>query len=141
MPDTTPCLTRVSAYGLVRDADLWLLCRISDRIPEFGGMWTLPGGGLDFGEHPAEGMVREVFEETGLHVRPIGLADLDSISGLSPDGPFHSIRIIYHTEIVGGTLTAEVDRTTDLCRWFTRDQTLDLELVDLVRTALPLAFR
>ena len=139
-PADTIHLTRVAAYGLVRDARRVLLCRISDMISGFGGMWTLPGGGVEFGEHPAEGMVREVFEETGMHVRPIGIAEVDSISGESPVGTFHSIRIIYRTQLVGGVLTAEIDGTTDLCRWFTHDQARDLDAVDLVRTALPFAF-
>ncbi|HSX28291.1 MAG TPA: NUDIX hydrolase [Candidatus Saccharimonadales bacterium] len=31
--------------------------------------WSLPGGGLDHGEAPADGLRREVFEELGLEVR------------------------------------------------------------------------
>lgn len=31
-------------------------------------VWVLPGGGLDPAESPEEGAIREVFEETGLHV-------------------------------------------------------------------------
>lgn len=33
-------------------------------------MWGTPGGGVDPGEHPAEAVVREVFEEVGLIVVP-----------------------------------------------------------------------
>jgi len=33
------------------------------------GQWCLPSGGMDAGESPSETVVREVFEETGLHVR------------------------------------------------------------------------
>jgi 8-oxo-dGTP diphosphatase len=32
------------------------------------GRWALPGGGVDPGEQPAEAVVREVYEETGVHV-------------------------------------------------------------------------
>jgi 8-oxo-dGTP diphosphatase len=32
------------------------------------GRWTLPGGAVDPGEQPAEAVVREVYEETGVHV-------------------------------------------------------------------------
>lgn len=31
-------------------------------------VWVLPGGGMDNGESPEQTVVREVFEETGLHV-------------------------------------------------------------------------
>jgi len=43
---------RVAAYNVcVDDADRLLLCRLSG-ITEAPGSWTLPGGGIDFGEHP-----------------------------------------------------------------------------------------
>lgn len=34
------------------------------------GRWVLPGGSLEPGETPADGAVREVWEETGLRVEP-----------------------------------------------------------------------
>ncbi len=38
-----------------------------------GGGHSLPGGALEPGEPPAEAVIREVFEETGLAVRPVRL--------------------------------------------------------------------
>lgn len=37
--------------------------------PHRGG-WSLPGGLLDHGETPADGVAREVYEETGLRIDP-----------------------------------------------------------------------
>jgi 8-oxo-dGTP diphosphatase len=34
----------------------------------FTGCWTLPGGFVDYGEHPREGAVREVLEELGIEI-------------------------------------------------------------------------
>jgi 8-oxo-dGTP diphosphatase len=34
------------------------------------GRWSLPGGAIDPGEEPADAIVREVWEETGVHVIP-----------------------------------------------------------------------
>jgi len=34
----------------------------------FTGHWTLPGGFVDYAEHPLEGAMREVLEEIGIHV-------------------------------------------------------------------------
>ncbi|HEY9603262.1 MAG TPA: NUDIX domain-containing protein, partial [Allocoleopsis sp.] len=41
-----------------------LLTRRTDN-----GRWCLPGGRMDAGEEAAEACIREVLEETGLHVR------------------------------------------------------------------------
>jgi len=140
MNDAIPQITRIAAYGLVRNDEQILLCRLSKQLPRFAGMWTLPGGGRKFGEPPADGMVREIFEETGLQVEPSEIACIDSITGNLPGRAYHSIRILYHTQLLGGTLTYEQDGTTDLCQWFTREETRSLGLVDLVQVALPLTF-
>ena len=34
------------------------------------GSWSLPAGAIDPGEGPAQAVVREAYEETGLHVVP-----------------------------------------------------------------------
>lgn len=36
----------------------------------FPGYWELPGGKVDLGEHFIDGLIREIFEETGFHVEP-----------------------------------------------------------------------
>lgn len=36
-------------------------------------LWVLPGGAIDPGETPADALVREMWEETGLHVRPLAI--------------------------------------------------------------------
>ncbi|MBA2287280.1 MAG: NUDIX hydrolase N-terminal domain-containing protein [Ktedonobacteraceae bacterium] len=45
-----------------------LLIRRADN-----GLWAMPGGALDVGETPAEGVVREVLEETGFACEPVAL--------------------------------------------------------------------
>jgi 8-oxo-dGTP pyrophosphatase MutT (NUDIX family) len=101
-------------------------------------MWTLPGGGIEFGEHPQAAMTREVEEETGLLVSPTGLAGIDSICEEVPDRAFHGVRIIYHAEMIGGALRNETDGTTDMCQWHAIETLDRLEIVDLVEAAIPM---
>jgi len=45
---------------------------LARRRPEpFAGHWDIPGGFLEEGEHPVDGMRRELREETGLEVEPV----------------------------------------------------------------------
>jgi ADP-ribose pyrophosphatase YjhB (NUDIX family) len=132
--------TRISAYGLIlQDAQI-LLCRLSSTFPKHPGHWTLPGGGLEFGEDPAVAVVREVYEETGLTVQPGAVASIDSLLVDEAERAFHGLRIIYYTTVTGGTLRYERDGSTDLCAWWTYDEAKRLPLVDLVQVGLQLAF-
>lgn len=56
----TPCTYRISVKAIIKDEEgRVLLGREKD------GFWELPGGGLEHGENPKEGLAREVSEETG----------------------------------------------------------------------------
>lgn len=59
--------------GIVFDADGRLLLIRRGHEPS-AGLWSLPGGRVEPGETDAEAVVRELHEETGLTVRPTGLA-------------------------------------------------------------------
>ena len=132
--------TRIAAYGLVLKDNKILLCKISKQFPKAAGFWTLPGGGLEFGEDPADTVVREVEEETGLLIKPLSVAGIDSFTQEDNDHAFHGIRILYHTELLGGELRYEKDGSTDLCEWWTYKEALNLPLVSLVSAGLSLAF-
>ena len=55
-----------SVTGIVYDErDRILLVRQSA-----GGVWSAPGGSVDPNETPADAVVREVWEETGLYIDP-----------------------------------------------------------------------
>ncbi len=132
--------TRIAAYALIVRDCLLVLCRISRALPEDAGKWTLPGGGLQFGEHPADAVVREVREETGLRVRPLDVAGIDSHRVEIDGRAHHGVRIIYRVELLGGELAGEIDGTTDHCAWLTLEQARALDLVGLARAGLDLAF-
>ena len=57
--------------------------------------WGLPGGGLEYGEHPEEAVIREVWEETGLRVC---VERLLLINTLRPD----RVGMYYLCRITGG---------------------------------------
>lgn len=130
-----PTLTRLAAYGVIRRDGRILLCRVAPgNIGE--GLWTLPGGGLAFGEAPEAAALREVEEETGLTARIRGAPAIHSDNGTWPfsAGPvmYHTIRFVYPMEIVGGAERPEVYGSTDEFRWFALDELQGLALGDLV---------
>ncbi len=102
-------------------------------------MWTLPGGGLEFGEHPEAGMIREVHEETGLNVLATGLVGVHSFTRDKDHEAFQSIQIIYKTKVVEGSLRHEQQGTTDMCKWQPLQEIDNLKRVELVDIALSMS--
>src|SRR5262249_57659339 len=72
-PPISGARQRFAAYGLVTSpAGEVLLALISDGYPG-AGHWHLPGGGTDFGEAAADGLLRELVEETDQRGQIVGL--------------------------------------------------------------------
>ena len=121
---------RIGAYGIARDdQDRILLVRSSPRSNN-PGKWVLPGGGLDHGEDPNLGVVREFHEETGLDIAITGLREVfaDFVKFPWRNVIIHHDRIIFEVEVVGGTLLGETNGTTDLPMWVPRDDVASMDL-------------
>lgn len=58
---------------VIRDGKALLIRRGSEPLK---GEWSIPGGMLELGETIAEGVIRELHEETGLRVRLLGLIEV-----------------------------------------------------------------
>jgi ADP-ribose pyrophosphatase YjhB (NUDIX family) len=128
----------LAAYTLCVEDGRLLLSRVAPGYPA-AGLWTLPGGGVGFGEDPADAAQRELAEETGLEGRIDDLAFVNSISG---DGvaeqrdPWHGVRIVYLATITGGTLRDEVDESSDRAEWATLPDLDGRPVTELVDVAL-----
>jgi 8-oxo-dGTP pyrophosphatase MutT (NUDIX family) len=81
------------------------------------GMWTAPGGSVDPGETPADAMVREIWEETGLYavpVRILGVYGGPQCLVTYPNGDrTEYVMTAFECEVRGGTLHAVSDETDD----------------------------
>ncbi|QSB15605.1 NUDIX domain-containing protein [Natronosporangium hydrolyticum] len=92
---------RIGAYGVCRDpAGRLLLVRAGAQSAR-RGQWLLPGGGLEHGEHPAEAVLRELTEETGLTGRVVGLRDVLAEVVERRSGREHTDGVIFDLELPG----------------------------------------
>jgi len=129
---------RVAAYAIcIRDRVL-LMARFVD--PD-GPIWTLPGGGIEHGEDPADAVLREFTEETGYVGRLVRLLGIHSARRLYARGSgntvdHHALRIMYEVTIEGGVLRNEVGGSTDRAEWFPLDHLDQLHHAGLVDVGL-----
>lgn len=122
---------RIAAYGVCRDrSGRILLVRASARS-NTPGVWSLPGGGIDHGEHPAEAVVREIAEETGLTVEVSALRGVVSdVTEMPWRGiAVHHDRVVYDLLVSAGTLRNEPDGSSDLVAWQDQDGLAGLPLM------------
>jgi 8-oxo-dGTP diphosphatase len=69
------------------------------------GEWSIPGGALEIGETLAEGVKREVLEETGLIVEPMAMVDVVDRMARDKAGrvQFHYVLVDYLCRVTGGS--------------------------------------
>lgn len=134
--------TRLAAYAVIVWDDRVLLAWWNGEGHSEPG-WSMPGGGVDLPETAAQGVVREVREETGYDVEVTGLLAVDSHLK-RPEDRFRDtdrwarfLRIVYSARVVGGALgTLEVGGSTHYAEWVPIASVPDLPRVGIVDVAL-----
>ncbi|HEX6969015.1 MAG TPA: NUDIX domain-containing protein [Micromonosporaceae bacterium] len=126
-PDGLHRAQRFAAYAIATDpAGRVLLTRVADGYPG-AGRWHLPGGGTDFGEQPAEALIRELAEETGQRghvVELLGVASHRDAASLGPEGypiDWHGVRAFYRVAVEHPLppTVRDAGGSTAESRWFT----------------------
>jgi ADP-ribose pyrophosphatase YjhB (NUDIX family) len=117
------------------DAGRLLLVRQRD-----GGVWSTPGGSMEFDETPADAAVREAWEETGLMVEPrrvSGVYGGPEFIVRYPNGDESQyVMICFECQALGGRLRADGDETTE-ARYWSADEAAALPLSAWLATMLP----
>ena len=65
--------------------------------------WSLPGGWAEVNQTPAQSVMREIFEESGYHARPLKLAAVwDRARQALPPAPYSVVRLFFVCALEGG---------------------------------------
>jgi 8-oxo-dGTP diphosphatase len=107
-----------TASALVED-DRGRVLLARRAVEPYKGKWDIPGGFLEEGEHPLDGLRRELREEAGVEVEPGDLLGiwLDSY-GDGPDA-VATLNLYWTARITAGRPVPSDD--VDQLRWFTAD--------------------
>lgn len=104
------------------------------------GQWSIPGGMLELGESIAEGVRRELAEETGIEVRVLDLIEAFEriIPGESGRVRYHFVILDYLCEMVSGEAQAASD-ATDVA-WARQEELAQYSLTPTATRVLERAF-
>jgi 8-oxo-dGTP diphosphatase len=137
----------VGVGGVVIDNERALLIRRGG--PPLEGHWSIPGGMLELGETLAQGVARELVEETGLEVNVLEIIEVleriypappgaDGTPGDAARPQYHFVILDYLCEARGGTLCAGSDARE--FAWAREDELVKFDLTALATRVLRKAF-
>lgn len=125
-----------SVAGIIRDSRDRLLL-VQQRDDE---RWSTPGGAIEMDETPADAVVREVREETGLTVAPtriIAVYGGPAFVVRYPNGDeTQYISTMFACDLLSGELHADGDEI-QLVRYWTREEAMRLPLSPWLIDVLP----
>lgn len=113
--------------------------RVLLHLRSDSGNWSIPGGAMEPGESLAQTVVREVFEETGVQVRPARIVGVYSDPGhvvAYDDGEVRQeFSVCFACEPTGGAPSACSNESNDV-RWVARSELPDLPITPAIRRRL-----
>lgn len=143
---------RVGVGGVVIDRGRVLLVR-RGQAP-LKGEWSIPGGLVEVGESLKQAVEREIKEETGLRVRPVGVLGVfervipaKAHRGLQGRVRYHYVLVDFLCELRrstrAGSARDELQPLTDVtdARWARRGELGEFRLSAAAREVIEQAFR
>ena len=105
------------------------------------GQWSLPGGLVETGESLENAVRREVLEETGLEVKPLGVLEIFERIMRNAEGAaeYHYVLLDYICRVTGGTLCAGDDASR--VQWVERRALKDLHITEGTLAVIEKGFR
>jgi ADP-ribose pyrophosphatase YjhB (NUDIX family) len=124
--------------AIIRDGHVLLARRARGAST---GVFTLPGGVVEAGETLHEAIVREVMEETGIAIAPVGLAGYREHVERETDGRVkrHFVILPFACRWISGEGTPLLEELSELC-WIRPAQVADFKTTPGLAGVIAAAF-
>ncbi|MGQ4915714.1 MAG: NUDIX domain-containing protein [Candidatus Asgardarchaeia archaeon] len=104
------------------------------------GKWVIPGGLVECGETPQEAIVREIKEETGITVEPVGIVGVRALVRKSDNLTDLYITFVCKIKSEHEQVIPQLSELQD-ARWMPLDRLDDPEIVDFTRLMITKALK
>lgn len=123
----------VGIHVFIRKGNEFLIIKRTDSKSYMPSKWDIPGGSMEVGERIEDTAVREVFEETGLHVVPQEIL----YTYVNPvELPVRqTLQIIMRADYAGGEVKTN-PKEHDAWKWVTIEEARKLPLINFLQSFL-----
>ncbi len=116
---TSPRIVMGSLAYVFYDNQVLLLKRAN---PPYQGYWSPPGGKMEFGESPHDCCIREIAEETGLHISSPELRAIQTVVDVEIPIHWQLFAFRIYLNQAPNTLSPHPDHQEGELRWFGLDE-------------------
>jgi len=109
---------KVASHGLIQKDNKFLVIHRSSLNDYKPNLWDLPGGTIEFGEHPIDALIREIDEETKTKVKVGNLIFVyDFVSGEKR----HQFQMVFTCDYLSGEVILNPREHQDF-KWVTLEE-------------------
>ena len=130
---------KITVGGLLVKDNKVLVVRRSSAEPYLTGYYELPGGKVDFGDHPKESIEREFMEEVNLKI--IALYPYRVFTYVSDKGNRHTVELVYFVKIDDDVKNIKLREEHDDFKWISVDEVNTLQISDEIKTNIKIGFK
>ena len=119
---------QIGVKAIIEKNNEILLIKRSEKYEHLKDAWDIPGGRLEFGEEPEDGLKREIKEETGLQLKEI--KHILDASTVFKNEEKHIVRITYLCTVEEGITKISNEHTH--IEWIPKEELKKLEFNDKI---------
>lgn len=122
---------KITVGGLLIKEGKVLVVRRSTAEPYLTGYYELPGGKVDFGDHPKETLEREFLEETNLKVK--ALHPYRIFTYISDKGRRHTVELVYLVRSEDDLKNIRLSEEHDDYKWISIEDLEQIKISDEIK--------
>ncbi|HXS14987.1 MAG TPA: NUDIX hydrolase [Candidatus Saccharimonadales bacterium] len=113
-----------------------LMVKRADNDDFLPGLWEMPGGGTDFGEHPIQALKREIKEEVGVDVEVGKVCFVDDYFMEKDDEKIHRVELFYKCKLKNNDTEVRLSHEHSAYKWLSEENLKSLEMTAYMTKAV-----